>query len=231
MKKEEKTLSAIERTEDFGSAGSRRLLRAGRIPAVIYGKNKPVHVTLDAAEFNKKFRHFTETTLLELKVADKEYEVLMKDYQDDLLKDQIKHVDFYEVTRGQKLRTDVRIVLTGNPQGVRDGGVLDQVMHSVLIEALPKDLPDELVMDVSDMALNTVRHLSDLKLPQGVSLLDDPDKTVASCRTVREEAVATPEATAETEEAAAAGTAAPAAAEAPAADAKADEKTDEKEKK
>lgn len=219
---EESVLLANARTNDFGSAGSRRVLRAGRIPAVIYGKSnaQPVHVTVDAKQFGLILRHLTDTTLLKVKVGDQEYECLVKDFQDDLLKDQIKHIDFYQVTRGQKLRTEITIELKGNPSGVRDGGVLDQVMHSVLIEALPKDLPEELVLDVSDMELNSVRHLSDIKLPQGVEILDDLDKTVASVRTVKEDV---PETTTDTTAAATDAAAAPAAgAAAPAAgDAKA----------
>ena len=109
MSNEGKVLSAQDRTSDFGSAGSRRVLRAGRIPAVIYGKSntQPIHITLDAKEFTLKMRHFTDTSLLTINVGDKSYECLMKDYQDDLLHDQIKHVDFYQVTRGQKLRTEM----------------------------------------------------------------------------------------------------------------------------
>jgi large subunit ribosomal protein L25 len=228
MTKEEKQLSAQLRTEDFGSAGSRRVVRAGRIPAVIYGKNEPVHITLDAKEFNLKMRHFTETALLVIKVGDKEYECLMKDYQDNLLKGIVQHVDFYEVTRGQFLRTFVTITLEGNPAGCRDGGVLDQVMYEVEIESLPKDLPETLVCNVADMQLNTVKHLSDIKIPAGVKILDDLNKTIASVRTVKEEVVATPAAA--TTEAAAApaadGAAAPAAGVAPAAGA-----TDGKDKK
>jgi large subunit ribosomal protein L25 len=221
MSNEGKVLSAQDRTSDFGSAGSRRVLRAGRIPAVIYGKSntQPIHITLDAKEFTLKMRHFTDTSLLTINVGDKSYECLMKDYQDDLLHDQIKHVDFYQVTRGQKLRTEISIKITGNPIGARDGGVLDQVMYQVEIESLPKNLPDKLVLDVSDMELNTVRHLSDIKLPEGVEILDDLDKTVASCRSVKEEVAATPAATDATSATATtdAGTAAPAAGAAPAA--------------
>ena len=225
MTNEGKVLSAQDRTSDFGSAGSRRLLRAGRIPAVIYGKSnaQPIHISLDSKEFTLKMRHFTDTSLLTINVGDKVYECLMKDYQDDLLHDQIKHVDFFQVTRGQKLKTMIDIKIVGDPVGARDGGVLDQVMYQVEIEALPKDLPDRLVLDVSDMELNSTRHLSDLKLPEGVEILDDMTKTVASCRSVKEEPVATPaaaDATA-TDAAASATTPATATDAAPADDAKA----------
>jgi ribosomal protein L25 (general stress protein Ctc) len=78
-KSQKKQLSAQLRTEDFGSAGSRRVIRSGRIPAVIYGKSAPVHITLDAKEFGNKVRHFSETTLLTITAGKKEFDCLMKD--------------------------------------------------------------------------------------------------------------------------------------------------------
>ena len=95
---DEKVLSAQIRTEDFGSAGSRRVVRSGRIPAVVYGKKgvEPLFVTLDAKEFRMKRNEFTETTLITLKVSDgEERKVFVKDVQENLLKNCIQHVDFF----------------------------------------------------------------------------------------------------------------------------------------
>lgn len=187
---ENKSLKAELRTEDFGSAGSRRLLRAKRIPAVIYGKNNPVHLSLDAREFTNKMRHFSETALLKVSVGRKHYECLLKDYQEDLMKGEIKHVDFFEVTRGQVLRTLVSIVLKGNPVGTKEGGVLDQVIHEVEIECLPKDLPESIEANVSALKINQSIHLKDLIIPANVKILDDLSKTVASVKGVKAEVVA-----------------------------------------
>ncbi len=187
---ENKSLKAELRTEDFGSAGSRRLLRAKRIPAVIYGKNEPVHLSLDAREFSNKMRHFSETALLKISVGKKNYECLLKDYQEDLMKGEIKHVDFFEVTRGHALRTLVSIVLKGNPVGTKEGGVLDQVIHEVEIECLPKDLPEALEANVSALKINQSIHLKDLIIPANVKILDDLSKTVASVKGVKAEVAA-----------------------------------------
>jgi large subunit ribosomal protein L25 len=187
---ENKSLKAELRTEDFGSAGSRRLLRAKRIPAVIYGKNQPVHLSLDAREFTNKMRHFSETALLKISVGKKNYECLLKDYQEDLMKGEIKHVDFFEVTRGHVLRTLVSIVLKGNPVGTKEGGVLDQVIHEVEIECLPKDLPEALEANVSALKINQSIHLKDLVVPANVKILDDLSKTVASVKGVKAEVAA-----------------------------------------
>lgn len=186
---EKKSLSALERTSDFGSAGSRRVVRNKRIPAVIYGKKAPVHITLDAKEFNLKLRHFSESAILKIDVQGKKYECLMKDFQEDLMRGVIKHVDFYEVTRGHVLRAFVSVTLKGNPIGTREGGVLDQVIHEVEVECLPKDLPETLEADVSGLKLNQVLHLNQVVVPANVKILEDLTKTVASVKSVKAEAV------------------------------------------
>ncbi len=188
----EKNLSAKLRTADFGSAGARRLVRNGEIPGVIYGKGTNVHVIINAREFNAKKSGFGESTLISLNVAgEKEHRVFVKSYQEDLLKGVIRHIDFFEVTAGQAVRTHVRIELEGNPQGCREGGVLDQVIHEVEIECLPKNLPEVIKADVSALGLNEALRIDMLTVPEGVKILDDPDATIASVKTVKEEAPAT----------------------------------------
>ena len=188
---DEKVLSAQIRTEDFGSAGSRRVVRSGRIPAVVYGKKgvEPLFVTLDAKEFRMKRNEFTETTLITLKVSDgEERKVFVKDVQENLLKNCIQHVDFFEVTFGQLLRTKVRVELTGTPNGVRDGGVLEQVVHEVEIECFPRHLPESIVADISSLGLNEAFRVKDLVVADVIKLLDDPDMAIASVKMVKEDA-------------------------------------------
>ena len=203
---EKRTLSAERRTTDFGSAGARRVLRNKRIPAVIYGKKKnPIHITLDSREFHNKVRFFSETALLKIVVGKTKYECLMKAYQENLMRGEIKHVDFYEVTRGQVLRAMVGLVLTGSPIGTHTGGVLEQVMHEVEIECLPENLPDAIHADVSHLGLNEVLHLSEVVFPNAVKVLEDLNRTVASVRAVKEEVVEEVEAAVEVIDATPAG--------------------------
>ena len=186
----EKTLSAELRTSDFGSAGSRRVVRSGRIPAVIYGKKgvAPVYVTLDAREFNMKKNTFTETTLITLKInGEEDKNVFVKDVQENLLKNCIQHVDLFEVTFGQLLRTKVSVVLEGSPIGVKNGGVLEQVTHEIEIECFPRNLPEKLVADVSNLDVNETFRISDLDIPSTIKVLEDGDVTIASVKMVRED--------------------------------------------
>ena len=195
-------LTGTLRKDDFGSAGSRRVLATGRIPAVIYGKKDPVHITIDANDFQNKMRHFSESTLLTIKVGRKNHSVLMKDYQENVMKGIILHVDFYEVTKGEVLRANVPIVLTGNPEGAKFGGVLEQVAHDIEVECLPKDLPEHLEVDVSKLGLNDSVHLGMLVAPEGVRFLLPEDTTIATVKGVKEVVSAT-EGEEEDEEAAA----------------------------
>ena len=192
-------LTGILRTEDFGSAGSRRVLAAGRIPAVIYGKGKmdPVHITLDAKDFQNKMRHFSESTLLTIKIGRKNHSVLMKDFQENVMLGKILHVDFFEVTKGEALRTHVSVVLHGNPDGAKFGGVLEQVTHEIEVECLPKDLPEHIVVDVTKLGLNESIHVASLAIPEGVKVLTNGETTIASVKGVKE-VIAAPE-TGETE--------------------------------
>ena len=184
----EKKLEAELRTSDFGTRGSRRLLRSGRIPAVVYGKGEPLHVTVDARTFNYNKKGYGESTLITLDVkGEKSHEVFVKTYQEDLLRNVVHHIDFYEITRGQAVRTHVRIELVGTPAGVREGGVLDQVIHEIEIECLPKDLPEMFTLDVSSLAMNESLKVSDIKVADGIKVHADADATVATVKPVKVE--------------------------------------------
>ncbi|MDC7250892.1 MAG: 50S ribosomal protein L25 [Sphaerochaetaceae bacterium] len=185
---------ATLRTSDFGSAGSRRLLRAGKIPAVIYGsKTKPMHIVIDAHKFALAIGSISESTLITLNVEGDEHEVLVKTFQEDIMTDIIHHVDFYEVVRGEKLRAFVSLSVEGNPVGCKKGGILDVVLHEVEVECLPKDLPADIKVDVSALDLNDHISVKELPVAKTVSILTDGDETVATVKSVKVEKVATEE--------------------------------------
>jgi large subunit ribosomal protein L25 len=117
-------------------------------------------------------------------------------------------VDFYEIESGRVLRAHVSVHLKGNPTGVRDGGILEAPLHEVEVECLPKDLPERLIVDISELDVNQSIHTGDLKLGDGVKLLSPDDQVVALVKFAKEESAA-----ASTEAADAAGPAAAAPAE------------------
>jgi large subunit ribosomal protein L25 len=121
---------------------------------------------------------------------------LIRDIQRHPFKRQILHVDFQELVAGEKVTVNIPITLTGIPEGVRlGGGVLDQTMREVEIEVDPSNIPDHIEYDVTSMVIGDSVHVSDLKVPDGVEVLDDPESSVAvlaAPRAVIEETAAAP---------------------------------------
>ena len=175
----EKILNAEARTET-GKGCARRLRRAGRIPAVMYGRADVRPLSVEAREFRKTFSTISESSIIKLRFDDGEREVLIKDYDEDITNGEIKHIDFYEVKKGQKLRTHMSIEFTGNPAGVREGGVLDHSLYEVEIECLPKDLPEQLIHDITELKVGEAVRIADLTLPNGVVVLNDADQLLVS---------------------------------------------------
>jgi large subunit ribosomal protein L25 len=185
---EDKILNGEKRSET-GTSASRRFRKQGQIPAVIYGKNDPVHITINSAEFNSKIKHVSESGLLTIKLGRSKHDVLIKDFQDNPLKREIYHIDFFEVTQGEKLHMTVPVILqnAGAAPGVRLGGMLEQIMHEVEIECLPKDIPEHLYCDVSSLNLNESIPVGGLVVPQGIKLISDLDQTVVTITSHKEE--------------------------------------------
>jgi large subunit ribosomal protein L25 len=199
-----------------GSGEARRLRQSGRIPAVLYGHSgKSVSIDLDALEFANGVKNISESTIVKVDVEGKGFEAFVKDTQRNIRDGNVLHVDFYVVESGVALRAHVSIHLHGNPIGVREGGVLEFPVHEIEVECLPKDLPERIELDVTDLKANQSIHVRDLKLGEGVRVLSGPDQVVALVKFAKEEVVEAP--TAEEVAAAAAGPAAaePAAAAAP----------------
>jgi len=174
-----------------GSAESRRIRKSGRIPAVIYGRSgKAVSIDLDSADFIKGTKGISESTIVKVEVEGKSYEAFVKSSQRNIIDGKILHIDFYEVESGVTLRAKVSIILQGNPVGVREGGMLENPVHEIEIECLPKDLPERIEIDVSGLKANQSIHVRDIPLADGVKLLSNPDKVVALVKFAKAEAAA-----------------------------------------
>ncbi|MDR1566580.1 MAG: 50S ribosomal protein L25 [Treponema sp.] len=209
-----------------GSGEARRIRRSGRVPGVLYGRSgKAVSIDLDAQEFAGGIKNISESTIVKVEVDGKSYDAFVKDTQRNIVDGLILHVDFYEVESGVTLRARVSIHLQGNPVGVRNGGVLEFPLHEIEVECLPKDLPERIDVDVSDLGVNQSVHVRDLALGEGVRLISGGDQVVALVKYAKEEAAAAP-----APEEAAAAAAGPAAA-GPVAGAAAEGAKDAKESK
>ena len=174
------TLNIVPRDVE-GSRANRRLRRSGRVPAVVYGGEvEPLPISVDAREL----RHALHASgaVLELALDGETTNAVLKDAQSDPVRGDLWHVDFLRVRMDVAIQSTVILELTGadDAPGHTEGGVLEQQLREVSIEALPGDIPEAIVHDVSGLELNATVHVSDLTAPEGVTILDDPEIVVAS---------------------------------------------------
>lgn len=189
---EQKTLTAHSR-KVFGSADSRRQRRNGMIPAVVYGRGEPQGLLVEAHEFNTKFMTVSESTIIDLQVDGNSHDVLIRDYQEDTISGTITHVDFYEIERGKALRTNVGLHLNGAAVGIREGGILESFVHELEVECLPKDLPEGIEVDITNLELGHSIHVRDLEAPSGVEILNSQDQVICTVAHKRAEIEEVPE--------------------------------------
>ena len=188
---EEGVLTACRRT-GFGKAAAAKCRRANRLPAVIYDHaGHSTAIDVPYREFEKLFKTVTESTLITVKVDGKDdFEVFIKDYQYDIVTDMVTHADFYAVERGQVLRTNIQIRLSGSPEVCRQGAVLETGITEVEVECLPRNLPERIIVNVEKLGANEAIHVRDIQVPEGVKILTDADLAVAMVKFNREEAPA-----------------------------------------
>ena len=181
---EQKTLSATIRKELKKNA-SGRLRRAGIIPAVMYGHSGSSPIAVEALEFQRKFKRMSENTIINLQVDNQAYDVLVKDYEEDIISGKIIHIDFYEIEQGKILRTHIPIRLEGTAKGAREGGILEQLMHNIEVECLPQDIPEVITVEIADLDVGLALHVSDVESPENVKFLASEDQVVAIVTTAK----------------------------------------------
>ena len=174
----------VEERSERGSREARRLRRAGFVPAVLYGASHPDPVSLKVGE--RELRHLLVdgSALFDVKIgAEKSVPAILKDRQDHPVRDEVMHVDFLEVRLDEKIHATVSIELEGVEEapGVKEGGVLDHSTREVNIEALPTDIPERILVNVSHMDMGDTLTLDAIPAPSGVEYLDPPEEvTIAS---------------------------------------------------
>jgi large subunit ribosomal protein L25 len=177
-------VSAEARTA-LGSRANKRLRDAGKLPGVVYGhKEAIIPVTLPKKEVVGYLNHGQH--LFDIAIDGKSEKVLIKEVQYDHLGIEVIHVDFARVSLDEKVELTVSIELKGEPKSDIEG-VLQQIMNEIEIECLVTDIPDIIRVNVSEMKLDDVIHVKDLKLPPGVKALADEDQIVVQLKEVVEE--------------------------------------------
>jgi large subunit ribosomal protein L25 len=174
----------VQEREQSGSRESRRLRKSGLIPGVLYGRgHKPHPISVSERELRRVLTgtaglHAILDVVLEGQKTT--HSSILKDYQVDPIRGKIDHFDLQEVRLDQLIQTSVVVELVGESVGAKAGGVLSQVAREIRVEALPLEVPERLELDVTSMEIGDSLRLSDLNVPDGVTLLDDPETVLAT---------------------------------------------------
>lgn len=167
-----------------GKGAARAARYSGRVPGVIYGDNKPpLLVTLDHDELrNRIYAGRFLTTLYNLDVDGTKHRVIPRDFQLDAIKDLPMHVDFLRVAEGAKIRVHipVHVLNTDQSPGVKRGGAVNIVTHSVEIECPAETIPNSIDVDIAGLEISHSRHLNDVVLPAGVRVIGRADMTLVT---------------------------------------------------
>ena len=175
----------VAQRELTGSRETRRLRKQGLVPGVLYGNGDPIAITIGERELRRALTGeggLHAILDVEIDGAGKTHPSILKDYQVDKIRGGVTHVDLHEVRLDQTIHASVAVQLVGGEDapGVREGGVLSQPLRELDVEALPLEVPASIELDVSALSIGDALRVSDVVVPEGVKLLDDPDTVVAS---------------------------------------------------
>ena len=183
------TIKVSTRAET-GKGPARRKRAAGSIPGVIYGENQEsVAVTVDAKTFSALVHGSQgEHAVVQVEVEDKPElsgPSMIKDVQHHPIKEDIVHADFLRIRLDQRIQTLVPINIVGHCVGIVEGGVPDQQLREIEIECLPLDVPEQIDVDITDLHIGDLLHVSDMAAPEKLTIITDPERTIIAIHAPR----------------------------------------------
>jgi len=180
----EQTLIKAEPRKGTGKGVTRKLRRVGKIPAVLYGKDvKSIPIEVSAKEWETLTRHMRRNVILTMELrGDQGVEnrpVMIKDVQTGYRGDDIKHIDFLQVSMEREVEIEIPIHLTGMAKGVIENGIVEQHLRTIRAACLPTSIPEIIEIDVTNLDIGDSIHVSDISMP-GVKLLEHSDVAVVT---------------------------------------------------
>ena len=172
-----------------GKGAARQIRRSGLIPGVVYGRgNDPRAIKVDPQNIEKLLlsNAIFDLTFVGEDGKEDEAVVIIKDYQKDVIKRNLLHVDFQFISMDEKITVSVPMHLEGEAAGVRDGGVLQQLLREIEIDALPAEIPEEITIDISELEVGESLSVADLELPEGIDLITGSDEVIVTVVTPTE---------------------------------------------
>jgi large subunit ribosomal protein L25 len=177
----------------LGGSTAKQLRVQGRIPGVIYGHGE-ASTAFHVKELDLRSLIYTrETHIVKLIIGGQETRCILRDAQFDPITDRVTHIDFLKIHKGEKIKVDIPITLAGSPQGVKDGGILDFIMHKLTVNVDPDSIPDHIEVNVADLKIGQSVHVRDLPATDAYVIIGDENAVIAACvpPKVAEEVVAT----------------------------------------
>jgi len=182
----------VSRREKSGKEIAKKLRAGGRVPAVVYGGHKePVAIDVDrkaVSELIQKSEHGVRSIfLLKMSGTDQQRHAMIKDIQIDPISRKMTHIDFVRVVMDEVVRVTVPVHIVGTAIGVKEGGILDWQVRDLHVECLPNAIPDKIDIDVTALGSHDYVRVSDIQLPEGVKVLEDPERVVVGVTHARAE--------------------------------------------
>jgi large subunit ribosomal protein L25 len=174
----EKTKLKASERKDFTKSTVKKFRKEGLIPGVFYSKNNtPIHINVVDRTINPLvFTAKTHLISLELE-GHEEYECIIKDVQFDPVTDRVIHFDLLGLTKGEKIILAIPVQLIGTPVGVKEGGVIQHVMHKIEVECLPRNIPEHITIDVTGLKLGDSIHIGDLNY-EDIEFIDSKESLI-----------------------------------------------------
>lgn len=170
---------AVEPRKDLGKRHSRRLRSSGKVPAVLYGHGEAsLSLSAPADQVRAVIRHGARVVDLTGAVSEKAF---IRELQWDVYGLEVLHVDLTRVSADEKVEVELTIELRGEAPGVKDGGVVNQLVHVISAECLVSSIPEKLHLSINDLKLGDELTAARMELPAGVALLDDPEMVIVEC--------------------------------------------------
>jgi len=183
----EKNMLNVKIRNKTGKEYARKLRERKILPAVLYGPHIKKNLLLEIEM--KELKTFLSIASGKQKIItlnlvneniNKQREVIVKDFQEDRLKGELQHIDFYEITKGEKVTTTVSLSFAGKAEGEKTGGIIEHLLREVEIECLPKDIPQAVEVDITPLEIGDSFYVKDLKISSDIKVVTHPDEKIVS---------------------------------------------------
>lgn len=180
----------------MGKSGAREIRKEGNVPAILYGKGTdPLSLVINPAQLKQALStEAGENTLLEINVKNGEEEIkklsLLREVQYDFITGKPIHLDFQALDMNKKIHVNVPVHIVGKAKGVKEGGILEEILREIPAECLPKDIPNSFEIDVTDLDIGNSIHISSLEVSEEVNILKEPEETIVTILAPKMEVVA-----------------------------------------